>query len=150
MTTMTATTSTIPTTTVDNSASTVSSTRPASLRRTTLAYGLGAAGLTTAAAAAVHAAGVSFAIDGKMIPLAGFAQMTFLGALIGGVLLAVLNRWSHAPRRRFMQTAVVLTAVSCVPSVGMPPEVATKVALVALHLLAAVIIVPALARHATH
>jgi hypothetical protein len=32
----------------------------------------------------------------------------------------------------------------------MPPEVATKVALVALHLLAAVIIVPALARHATH
>lgn len=147
---MTATTSTIPTTTVDNSASTATVTRPASLRRTTLAYGLGVAGLITAGAAALHAAGVSFAIDGKMIPLAGFAQMTFLGALVGGVLLAVLNRRSHAPRRRFIQSAVVLTALSCAPSVGMPPEIATKVALVALHLLAAVIIVPALARHATH
>jgi peptidoglycan/LPS O-acetylase OafA/YrhL len=83
-----------------------------------------------------------------MIPLAGFAQMTFLGAVIGGLLLAVLNRRSRSARRRFAQTAVVLTALSCVPSVTWPDEVATKLALVALHVLAAVIVVSALVRHA--
>src|SRR4051794_28251833 len=122
--------------------------RTPSLRRTTVVVGLGTAAVTTAAAAAIHAAGVSLAVGGQMIPLAGFAQMTFLGAVIGGVLLAVLNRRSAAPHRRFVQTTVVLTALSCVPSVALPPEAATKVALVSLHLLAAAIIVPALARHA--
>ena len=40
----------------------------------------------------------------------------------------------------------MLTAMSCVPSVALPPDVATKVTLVALHLMAAAIIVPVLAR----
>ena len=110
--------------------------------------GLVAAAATTAAAALVHAAGVSLEIDGEMIPLLGFAQMTFVGAVVGGVLLAVLNRWSAAPRRRFVQAAVALTALSCVPSIAMPADAATKVALTALHLLAAAIIVPVLLRHA--
>jgi Family of unknown function (DUF6069) len=43
---------------------------------------------------------------------------------------------------------VALTALSCVPSVAMPSDTATKVALTALHLLAAAIIVPVLMRHA--
>lgn len=119
-----------------------------SLRRTTLTSGLVAAAITTAAAAAAHAAGVSFEIEGEMIPLAGFAQMTFLGAVIGGVMLAVLNRRSRCPHRRFLQSTVALTIVSCVPSVAWPQDTATKLALVALHVLAAVIIVPALVRHA--
>ncbi|HZY29901.1 MAG TPA: DUF6069 family protein [Jiangellaceae bacterium] len=123
--------------------------RPASsLRRTTVVAGLVAAAVTTALAAAVHAAGVSFEVDGDMIPLAGFAQMTFLGAVIGGVVLAVLNRRSRASRRRFLQTAVALTALSCVPSVTWPDDVATKLSLVALHVVAAVIVVAALVRHA--
>src|SRR4051812_46105759 len=130
------------------SAATRPATRRASLRRTTVVAGLGTAMLVTTAAASIHAAGVSLAVGGEMIPLAGFAQMTFLGAVIGGVLLAVLNRRSDAPHRRFVQTTVVLTALSCVPSVALPQDVATKVALVSLHLLAAAIIVPALARHA--
>jgi peptidoglycan/LPS O-acetylase OafA/YrhL len=111
-----------------------------SLRRTTVVAGL--------AAAAVHAAGVSFEVDGEMIPLAGFAQMTFLGAVTGGVLLAVLNGRSRSAHRRFLQTAVALTALSCVPSVTWPDDAATKLALVALHVLAAAIVVPALVRHA--
>jgi hypothetical protein len=119
-----------------------------SLRRTTVAAGAGAAAITTAGAAAVHAAGVPLAVQGEMIPLAGFAQMTFLGAVIGGLLLAALNRWSDAPRRRFLQTTTVLTALSCVPSVALPPDAATKLALVTLHVIAALIIVPALVRHA--
>jgi peptidoglycan/LPS O-acetylase OafA/YrhL len=118
------------------------------LRRTTVVSGLVAAAITTGVAAVVHAAGVSFEADGEMIPLAAFAQMTFVGALIGGVLLAVLNRRSRYARRRFLQTTVALTALSCVPSVAWPDDTATKLALVALHVLAAAIVVPALVRHA--
>ena len=118
-----------------------------SLRRTTVVAGLAGAVVTTAAATAVHAAGVSFEIDGEMIPLGGFAQMTFLGAVIGGVILAVLNRRSTSPRRRFLQVCTALTALSCVPSVLWPDGTASKVALVALHVLAAVLVVPALVRH---
>jgi len=119
-----------------------------SLGRTTVAVGAGTAALIAGAAAAFHAAGVPFELDGEMIPIAGFAQMTFLGAVIGGVLLAVLNRRSTDARRRFLQVTVALTALSCVPSVAWPPDTATKVALVSLHLVAAAIIIPVLARHA--
>jgi hypothetical protein len=38
--------------------------------------------------------------------------------------------------------------VSCVPSVALPPDAATKLTLVATHLVAAAIIVPVLARRA--
>jgi peptidoglycan/LPS O-acetylase OafA/YrhL len=140
---------------VTGTSTTTSVTRPDSdrragtLRRTTVVAGLGAAAVTTAVAAAFHAAGVSFEVDGEMIPLAAFAQMTFLGAVIGGVVLAVLSRRSRSTRRRFLHTAVALTALSCVPAVTWPDDVATKVALVALHVLAAVVVVPALVRHAT-
>ena len=129
---------------------TATSPRVRRLWQTTLVSGAGAAAVTTAAAAATHAAGVSFEIEGEMIPLAGFAQMTLLGAILGGVLLAVLNRRSANPRRRFLQTTVALTALSCVPSVAWPDDVASKLVLVALHVLAAALVVPALARHANH
>jgi hypothetical protein len=119
-----------------------------SLRRSTVGSGVVAAVATTAVAAAAHAAGVSFEIDGEMIPLLGFAQMTLLGAVIGGVLLAVLNRRSRQARAWFVRTAVALTAVSCIPSVAMPDDAASKVALVVTHAVAAAIVVPALARHA--
>jgi peptidoglycan/LPS O-acetylase OafA/YrhL len=130
---------------------TATATRPAtSLRRTTVVSGLVAAAVTTASAAAVHAAGVSFEIENEMIPVVGFAQMTFVGAVIGGLLLAGLNRWSRSARTRFVQATVALTALSCVPSVAMPDDAGSVAALVALHVLAAVLIVPALARHARH
>jgi hypothetical protein len=119
-----------------------------SIPRTTVVAGVAAAAITTAAAAVAHAAGVSFAVNGEMIPLAGFAQMTALGAIIGGILLAILNRRSANPQRRFLQTTMVLTALSCVPSVALPDDAASKVTLVALHVLAAAIVVPQLVRHA--
>jgi hypothetical protein len=114
----------------------------------TIVVGAAAAAVTTAVAAAIRAAGVPLAVDGEMIPLAGFAQMTFLGAVIGGVLLAVCNRRGAAPRRRFLQITTALVVLSCVPSVALPPDAATKFALVMMHLLAAAIIVPVLVRHA--
>jgi len=116
------------------------------VRRAALTSGAMAAAGTTAVAAAADAAGVPFAIDGEVIPLLGFAQMTLIGAVIGGLLAAALNRYASAPQRTFAWVAVVLTALSCVPSVALPPDVATKAVLVATHVLAAAIIVPALAR----
>jgi peptidoglycan/LPS O-acetylase OafA/YrhL len=138
-------------TTTTVTASPYATTRSArSLRRTTIVTGLVAAAVTTGVAAAVHAAGVPFEVGGKVIPVVDFAQLTFLGAVIGGVLLAVLNRRSRSAGRRFLQTAVALTALSCVPSVVWADDAATKLALVALHVLAAVIVVHALVRHAHH
>ncbi len=113
----------------------------------TMAVGAAAAAITTAVAATIHAAGVPLAVDGEMIPLGGFTQMTFLGAVIGGVLLAVCNRHSAVPRRRFLQITTALVVLSCVPSVALPPDAATKFALVVMHLLAAAIIVPVLVRN---
>jgi peptidoglycan/LPS O-acetylase OafA/YrhL len=116
-----------------------------SLRRTTLAVAVAGAAATTALAAGFHAAGISFDVDGE-IPIAAFAQMTFLGALAGGLIAAILKRRSATPARRFMQVAATLTVLSCVPSVALPHDVATKLALVTTHLVAAAIIVPVLAR----
>jgi len=120
--------------------------RPHPVRRAALASGAIAAVATTAAAAVAEAAGIPLAIDGETIPLLGFAQLTLIGAVLGGLIAAALNRYSTEPRRWFTSVAVVLTALSCVPSVALPPDVATKIVLVATHLLAAAIIVPALAR----
>jgi peptidoglycan/LPS O-acetylase OafA/YrhL len=128
--------------------SAASATGAPSLRRATVVVGVVGAAVTTAAAAAIHAAGVSFAIDGEAIPLVAFAQLTFVGAVLGGLLVAVLNRRSGAPHRRFLQVAVALTALSCVPSVAWPDDATSKISLVGLHLLAALIIVPVLARQA--
>jgi len=120
--------------------------RPRTLPRTTVVVGLAAAAATTVVAALAHAAGVPLTVDGEMIPIAGFAQMTLLGAVLGGVLAAVLDRRPGPARTRFVQIALTLTALSCIPSVAMPPDVATKLTLVGTHLLAAAIIVGVLAR----
>ena len=117
-----------------------------SLRKVTVGVGLLAAVVTTAVAAAVHAAGVSFEIDGEMIPLLAFAQMVFLGAVIGGLLAGLFDKHSAHPRRRFLQVTAALTVLSCVPSVALPPAAATKLGLVFAHLVAAAIVVPVLAR----
>jgi hypothetical protein len=116
-----------------------------SLRRTTLVVSLVAAAVVTALAAVLRAAGIPFDVGGA-IPIAAFAQMTFLGSIAGGVIAAALERRSVEPARRFVQVTVTLTALSCIPSVALPPDVMTKVALVATHLVAAAIIVPILAR----
>ena len=121
---------------------------PRSLRRTTVVTGFVAAAITGGVATAVHAAGVSFEVDAHMIPLVDFARLAFLGAVFGGVLLAVLNRRGRSASRRFLQTAVTLTALSCVPSVAWADAAACKLVLVALHVLVAAIVVPTLVRHA--
>jgi hypothetical protein len=117
------------------------------IRRATLVSGVAAAVGVTAVAASADAAGVPLAVDGETIPLLGFAQLTLIGAVLGGLLAAALHRFSHRPQPWFLAVTMVLTVLSCVPSVIWPPDVATKLVLVATHLVAAAIIIPMLARH---
>lgn len=61
---------------------------------------------------------------------------------------AITNHYAAQPGRRFLQATAALTALSCVPSLTSPPGTASKIVLVAAHVLASVIIVPVLARNA--
>ena len=119
-----------------------------SLRRTTIVVAALAAIATMIAATTMRAAGVHLAAGGR-IPLAAFAQFTFAGALLGGLLVAMLNRRSALPRDRFIQIAVALTALSCLAPAAAGDDVSSKIGLIAIHLLAATIIGPVLARQTT-
>ena len=132
-----------PDTTVKHPVSLLTRTLP----RATASAGVLAAAATTAGAGALRAAGVPLAVHGS-IPLAAFAQITFVGAVSGGVLLAVLIRIGSASRQRFVRIAAGLTVLSCIVPVAFADTTASKAALVVLHLLAAAITVPVLARHA--
>jgi uncharacterized protein DUF6069 len=113
--------------------------------RAGLVAGATAAVATTAYAAAVHAAGVSFAISGKAIPAPGFGEVTFVAALIGTAIAAILARRAARPLHTFLVTTLALTVVSFVPDVIGDAHLSTKVALVLSHVLAAAIVIPALA-----
>jgi hypothetical protein len=128
---------------VERTSSRLTSTLP----RATATVGVLAAAATTGLAAILRAAGVPLSVNGQ-IPLAAFAQFTFIGAIIGGVLLGLLIRHSTASRQRFVQIAIGLTALSCVAPLAFADTVASKFALVGLHLVAAAITVPVLARYA--
>jgi hypothetical protein len=117
------------------------------LTRDTVSVAVLSGATTTAVAFLFRSAGVPLAVHGE-IPLAGFAQFTFFGAVIGGVVLGLLNRLSSSPRRWFLRLTTGSTALSCIVPAVFAETVASKIALVALHVLAASIIVPVLVRHA--
>lgn len=122
------------------------------LWRNGLAAGAVAAGATTAIAAVADAADVSFADrNGDAIPLAGFAQMALLGAILGIAIAAVLARKARHPRATFVRTTVSLTALSVIPDFTFGFAGSTIAALIATHLVAAAIVIPTIARRlATH
>jgi hypothetical protein len=99
-------------------------------------------------AAALRTAGVDFEVPegGERIPLAGFATVTGVFSLVGVALAAALLRWSARPVERFAWSAVSLTVVSLLPPLLADATAATASALVCLHLVAAAVVVPALAR----
>ncbi|MGI8900304.1 MAG: DUF6069 family protein [Nocardioides sp.] len=103
---------------------------------------------TTLAAALAHAVGVDFEVpDGdETIPLSGVAVVTGLFSVVGIVLAAALLRWSARPAERFVRTAVTLTAISLVPPLLAGASPATITALLGLHLVAATVMIPTLAR----
>jgi len=109
---------------------------------------LAAMAATTLAAALAQAVGVDFEIPdgGETIPLPGFAVVTGFFSVVGIVIAAALLRWGARPARRFVQTAVALTVVSLVPPLIAGANTATSTALIGLHLVAATVMIPALAR----
>ncbi|MGO9955441.1 MAG: DUF6069 family protein [Solirubrobacteraceae bacterium] len=127
---------------------TIASAPASSLRRTTGVVAAVAATSTTLAATTMRAAGVHLAAGGR-IPLGAFAEFTFAGAVLGGLLVAVLNHRSILPRRRFIQIAVTVTALSCLAPAVAGDDASSKIGLIAIHLLAATIIAPVLARQTT-
>ena len=103
---------------------------------------------TTLAAALARAVGVDFEVPdgGETIPLSGFAVVTGFFSVVGVVIAAALLRWSARPAERFVWTAVSLTAISLVPPLLSGAAPATTAALLGLHLVAAAVMIPALAR----
>ncbi|MGV9809013.1 DUF6069 family protein [Micromonospora chersina] len=125
--------------------------------RTHRLRGLGVTGLvatlaamvaTTLAAALAQTVGVDFQIPdgGEAIPLPGFAVVTGFFSIVGVVIAVALLRWSARPARRFLWTAVSLTAISLVPPLVAGADTATTVTLVGLHLVPAAVMIPTLTR----
>ena len=106
-----------------------------------------AAVATTVLAAIASAAGVSFADKtGASIPIAGFAQLTLVFSLVGVGMAAVMARRARRPRATFVRTAVVLTVLSFVPDLTFGFDAGSAATLITLHIVAAVIVVPTVAR----
>jgi Family of unknown function (DUF6069) len=103
---------------------------------------------TTLAAAAAQAVGVDFEVPdgGETIPLSGFAVVTGFFSVVGVVIAVALLRWSARPAERFVQTAATLTAISLVPPLLSGADTATTTALLAIHLIAATVMIPTLTR----
>ncbi len=101
---------------------------------------------TPIVAAAGQAIGISLDVGGAPIPVLGFGTLTAFFSLLGVVLAVVLARVARHPRTAFVRTTVVLTALSFVPDVIAPAAPSTKALLMLTHLVAAVIVIPAVAR----
>jgi hypothetical protein len=130
---------------------TTTTTRPvnagiAALGRTGVAAAAAASAATMIVAAGGHAAGISLDMAGAPIPVQGFGVLTAVFSVVGLVLAAVLSRTAGNPRRAFVRTTVVLTALSLVPDVIADAAPATKALLMLTHLVAAAIVIPAVAR----
>lgn len=112
----------------------------------TAVSGVVATAATTLMAVAGKAAGIDFEVDGTAVPTLGFGQFTLVGALIGGLLAMAFARWARRPRRTFVATTATLTVLSLVPDATFGFDVASALALIATHLVAAAIVVPPIAR----
>jgi len=108
---------------------------------------IGAMTATALAAALLRAGGVDFEVEGgESIPVSGIAVVTGVLSAVGVVIAAAFGRWSARPVTWFVRIAVTLTAISLVPPFAFGSGAGTVAALVGLHLLAAAVMVPALAR----
>ena len=120
-------------------------------RQSVWQHGIAAAAVasvaTSALAAVASAAGVSFAdSSGVSIPVSGFATLTMIFSIVGVVMAAVMARTARRPRSTFVRTTVALTLLSFVPDLTVGFDAASAISLMALHTVAAAIVVPTLAR----
>jgi hypothetical protein len=109
---------------------------------------LAAMAATTVGAALARAVGVDFEIPdgGETIPVSGIAVVTGFFSAVGIVIAVALLRWSSHPGKRFVWTALSLTAISLAPPILSGANSATAAVLVGLHLVAATTMIPTLAR----
>jgi peptidoglycan/LPS O-acetylase OafA/YrhL len=114
------------------------------IRRTGLVAGLAASVATSTTAAVASAADVSLKVGGEAIPVIGFAQVTFVAAIIGTVMAVVMSHRARRPRHTFVVATIALTAFSIVPDVTADAHTATRLLLALTHLVAASIVIPAL------
>ena len=114
------------------------------IRRTGLVAGLAASVATSTTAAVASAAGVSLQVGGEAIPVIGFAQLTFVAAIIGTVMAVVMSHRARRPRHTFVVSTFALTALSIVPDVTADAQTATRLVLALTHVVAASIVIPAL------
>jgi pimeloyl-ACP methyl ester carboxylesterase len=128
------------TTTSDDSA-----TSRRSIWRTAAIAGVVAAVATTVIGAAAKAADVPLLVGELQVQIPAFAIFTLVGAALGGLLASQLAKRSNQPRRTFVIATAVLTALSFVPDLLADATTATKVTLVAAHVVAAAVIIPAIA-----
>jgi peptidoglycan/LPS O-acetylase OafA/YrhL len=119
------------------------------IRRAGAVAGLVAAAATATTAAVASAFDVSLQVGGEAIPALGFAQVTFVAAIIGTVMAVVMSHRASRPRHTFVVTTLVLTALSFVPDVTADAQTATRLVLALTHVIAAAIVIPALASRLT-
>ena len=102
----------------------------------------------TLAAALARAVGVDFQVPdgGETIPVSGIAVVTGFFSVVGVLIALTLLRWSARPAQRFVWTAVSLTGISLIPPLLSGANPATTTALIGLHLIAATVMIPTLAR----
>jgi Family of unknown function (DUF6069) len=137
------------TTTLTPSVSPTSAAAPARragrFARAGLTAGFGAAVANVAVVAAARQFDTSVEIQDKAIPLVGFAQVTLFAAMIGIGLAALFAHRARRPRHTFVVTTVVLSALSMVPPAIVDADLATKLVLGLTHVVAAIIVIPAIA-----
>jgi Family of unknown function (DUF6069) len=121
-------------------------TKSKGMLRTGAAAGAVAALATTVIVVIAKSLDVPVAIENKPIPIAGFAQLTFVCALMGTGIAALLTRRSNKARPLFIRIATALTVLSVVPDLTVNTDTATRITLIATHVVAAVIVIPVLAR----
>lgn len=120
--------------------------------RRLLLPGLAAAAVAALAVTAVAALAMAIGVDfelpdgGESIPLLGFTQLTFVFGVIGLLISLAIRRWASRPALVWIRTAVALTAVSLVPPFLVGANLATACTLVFVHLVAATIVIPVVAR----
>ena len=109
---------------------------------------LAAMAATTLTAALVRTVGVDFEVPdgGETIPLSGIAVVTGVCSFLGVVIAGALLRWSARPAERFVWAAVSLTVVSLVAPLLSGAAVTSTAALIALLLVPAAVMIPALTR----
>jgi hypothetical protein len=103
---------------------------------------------TALGAVVARGAGTDFVISeaGESIPVSGVAFVTGVLSAIGVAIAVALQRWSRRPAEHFVRIACTLTLVSLVPPFLAPADAATTGTLVALHLVAAAVMIPTVAR----